>query len=246
MSNDADKQTVALNLSDPAAHFALSHLLSSTVNIVDLDSFDVVSRKFRTREVPVDLIITDLRKCALEQIRFEVSYLHRTGPKCVALVPTCIAATYFFRLQRAKIPICLTRNGLQPVQQVVQQLLAGDSQNLEETLFAEDICYLRYGTRNLALANSFPEQFRYYLPRLSFDDAVMQAELDIASVDLSSRLENLCSSLGVFKIKEAIDVAALHGIGQLLLEEDVLENKIFEANTMSAIANWLTAKTKKL
>lgn len=248
MTDDAvitdNRKTIAINISDPTACFALRTALSSLACTIRTDCFSIAARKFIFRETAPDLIIFDLRDCFVDKAQFEWSHTAKIGSQFIALAPTSVAATYFFRLQRAKIPICLLRNGLEPLLAAVRLSLEGAAAPPEVTLTEQDITYLTYGTKDYSHLANFPEQFRRYLARIEFDSTLLSAEMNLRSSDISDRLANLFSSLGVESKEAAIEVAAMHGISQLPPIEDPMESKIFEATSMSVIAKWLSEKTK--
>lgn len=247
MSKEADtnRKTIAIDVRNPTIRFALNILLSPFADVISIDDFSLKTRQFEPAQRSLDLIISDLDSCNVQKVQFEWSYSNKVQPACLALVPMRTAATYFFRFQRAKLPFCLWRSGLDNVSTAVQTLLREGATPTALTLTENEFNFLSIGTNDQFCAQRIPEQFRCYLPRLGFDIEILQAEFKMRSSDILDRLENLRSTLGVQTNQEAIKVAEWHGIRQLSLDHDVLEERIFEANAITLISKWLSNEKAK-
>jgi hypothetical protein len=238
---DDSKKTIALNLQSPIASFALRSLLSKTVRVIATDNFSLTSRKFETQNLIPDLIVTDLDESSLDNAKFDGSNI-KSVPRLLAVVPTSTAAAYFFRFQRAKVPFCLLRNGIAPIIETCNLLLTGQPTPPEVTLGSDSFNHLMFGQRNRSDTTLIPEQLKLYLPRLQFDPLTLKVEFEMREGDAAQRMDSLLSTLNVRTREEAIKFGHDSGVSQLPIDRDPIEEKLFEASAMTAIARWLTER----
>jgi hypothetical protein len=243
-NTDASKKTIALNLQSAIASFALSTLLSKTARVIASDDFSLTSRKFETQSLIPDLIVTDLDESNLDNAKFDGSNSINSVPRLLAVVPTSTAATYFFRFQRAKVPFCLLRNGIAPIIKTCDLILNGQPTPPEVALGSDSYDYLMFGKKNRSDTPLLPEQIKLYLPRLQFDPLILKVEFDMREGDVAQRMDSLLSTLNVRTREEAIQFANDSGVSQLPIDKDPIEERLFEASAMTAIARWLTERKR--
>lgn len=249
MANEASifagRQTsIALDLQNSAARFALQTALSAFSDVVVLDSFSVSERKLILNERPANLLITDLFNCEIHNRTFASNCLDNDKPNLIAYIPTYIATQCFFRLQQAGIPICLWRNGIDPVVKTVERYLTGNESPPELTMDDGSLTYLTYGTKNLSSKiEDIPEPLRRYLPRLSFAPVKFDFEFDSPHSQSTAMIQKVCDYFQVSNKDEAIaKIQRTLGIQQFSDQQDPVDLKLLEENALAIIAKWLNEK----